>query len=262
MNILVCMKMVSQSTYSDAFDDASGAERLSSGQLGINPADAYALELALRLKDRDSSVHITVITMAPQYAEHILRTALAMGADEAVHISDKVFAGADTIATANTLARAIKLLPRQDIILCGKKAIDSETGHIGPQLGALLEMTVITNVLDFDRTEASILVRRSQENGTSSYSCPFPALLTVVNGSSMVRAATILGLRRSKSVDIRLLTGAELGLDALSAGKNASGTETIEIKKLQFAHRHGKRETDAAKGAAVLATMLGGGRHE
>lgn len=256
MNILVCLKMVSQSTYSDTFDDASGAERLSGGQLGINPADAYALELALRLKDIDSSVHITAITMAPKTAEMILRTALAMGVDEAVHISDRIFAGADTIATSATLAGAIRSLPPQDLILCGKKAVDSETGHIGPQLGALLGIPVITNVLEFSASESGITALRSQENGTVQYGCGFPALLTVVNGTSMVRSATIMGMRRSKNVLVQLLTGAELGMDAAHAGQNASGTETIEVRQLRFAHRGGQRETSAEAGAAAIADML------
>ena len=125
MNILVCLKMVSQARFTDSLND-TGADRLSGGQLVINPADAYALELALRLKDKKSDTFITVLTMAPQYAEHILRTALAMGADRAVHICDGAFAGSDTIMTALTISRAIEHIGPQDIILCGKKAIDSE----------------------------------------------------------------------------------------------------------------------------------------
>ena len=83
MNILVCLKMVSQARFTDSLRD-SRTDRLSGGQLVMNPADSYALELALRLKDRRNDIFITVLTMAPQYADHILRTALAMGADAVV----------------------------------------------------------------------------------------------------------------------------------------------------------------------------------
>ena len=137
MNILVCLKMVSRATYTDMLcsDDASD-DRLSGGAIGINPADAYALETALKLKDRYGA-YVTVLSMSPMLAEPMLRSALAMGADEAVLVCDRIFAGSDTIATAKTLSAALKALPRQDMIFCGSKAIDSETGHIGAQLAAL-----------------------------------------------------------------------------------------------------------------------------
>lgn len=260
MNILVCLKMVSQSTYTDAIGNNKNADRLSDGQLVINPADAYALELALRMKDKDKTIKITAIMMAPQYAEHILRTALSMGADQAVHVSDQLFAGADTIATAETLARAITLLPSQDLILCGNKAIDSETGHIGPQLAVLLSLPAITNVIDMDRDGDTLLLQRSQEDGIAIYCGRLPLLLTVVNGSRMVRSPTILGMRRSKNAPIRLIDGAALGLSEEFAGQKASGTETIQVKQLQFPHRHGQRLEDPVLGAEALALLLRGGR--
>ena len=93
MNILVCVKIVSQATFSDSLSDSN--DRLSGGKLGINPADAYALELALRIKDKDKGTMVTVLTMAPPYVEKSLRDALAAGADEAVMICDSRAAGSD-----------------------------------------------------------------------------------------------------------------------------------------------------------------------
>ena len=125
MNILVCLKIVSQATFTDSLTDND--DRLSGGKLGINPADAYALELALRIKDNAPETMVTVVTMAPSYAENALRDAIAAGADRAVLICDSALAGSDTLVTANILAAAINRLGGFDLVLCGRKAIDSET---------------------------------------------------------------------------------------------------------------------------------------
>ena len=137
MNILVCLKIVSQATFTDSLTDND--DRLSGGKLGINPADAYALELALRIKDNAPETMVTVVTMAPSYAENALRDAIAAGADRAVLICDSALAGSDTLVTANILAAAINRLGGFDLVLCGRKAIDSETGHIAPQLSERLD---------------------------------------------------------------------------------------------------------------------------
>ena len=237
MNILVCLKMVSQARFTDSLGDI-GADRLSGGQLVINPADSYALELALRLKDKKSDTFITVLTMAPQYAEHILRTALAMGADKAVHICDSAFAGSDTIMTAQVIARAIKLLEPQDLILCGKKAIDSETGHIGPQLGAILGLPCAVNVTDIRfGTQSRIELVRSQENGTVLLGLDECAVITVCNGVGMVRSPGILGMRRSQSIPIDILDGRTLGFDDPKIGAKGSYTQTISVTDTQLRSR-------------------------
>lgn len=246
MNILVCMKMVSRATYTDALGiENAGQERLSGGVLCMNPSDAYALELALRLRDGGVNCHITAMTMGPSSAEDILRDALAMGADEAVLVSDPAFAGSDTVATASVLAAAVRLLPPQQLILCGKKAIDSETGHIGPQMAVLLDMPCIINVTSFSTEELTC----AQEDGMARYSVDRPAVYTVVNGTSMVRMPTIMGLRRSKKAEIQRF-------DSSSISPFPSGTETLSVTEQHFAHRSAVKETDADAGAAALLKML------
>lgn len=246
MNILVCVKMVSRATYTDALGfESAGQERLSGGVLCMNPADAYALELALRLRDNGTNCHITAMTMGPNSAQDILRDALAMGADEAVLISDPAFAGSDTVATASVLAAAVRLLPPQQLILCGKKAIDSETGHIGPQLAVLLDMPCIINVTSFSTEELTC----AQEDGMVKYAVSRPAVYTVVNGTSMVRMPTIMGLRRSKKAEIRRF-------DSSSIPPPLSGTETLSVTEQHFAYRSAVKETDADIGAAALLKML------
>lgn len=249
MNILVCLKMVSKSTYADTLSEVDTSTRLAGGQLVINPADAYALELALRLKDKDSSVCISVMTMAPKSGEQILRTALAMGADRAYHISDMAFAGADTLATSAIIAEAIRTLPPQDIILCGKKAIDSETGHIGAQTAYILGLPFISNVLSFTPQAEGLSVTRSQNDGIAVYSCTYPALLTVINGTGMVRSPTIFGLKRAKDREITVL-------DSTRVSPAPSGTETVSVTEISFAHRNGIVEHDIDKGIEGLVKLL------
>ena len=241
MNILLCLKPVSRLSFTDVFSADEPAGRASGGQTELNPADAYALELALRMKDRDPACHVTVISMAPPTAEPLMREALAMGADEAVLVSDPLFAGADTLATSRILAAAVRTLPFQDLILCGKKAIDAETGHIGPQLACLLGLDCWSNILRFS---GDGLIRAESE-GETRYPLPVPALLTVINGAVPPRAPTIAGLRAARTRPIRRL-------DSGTIPPADSGTETLSVTEQVFAHRHGTAEHDPEKGLDYL----------
>lgn len=232
MRILVCLKLVSQRTFTDAFDSDSGKERLTGSLLVINPADEFALELALRVKDQEPDTHISVITMAPQNAEQMLRSALAMGADSAYHICDKEFAGSDTIATASVLSAAVKLTGPYDLILCGKNAIDSETGHIGPQMAALLQCDFFSNVLSFSKIPQGISITRAEGNGCRMYFVDSVALFSVVNGTSIVRKPTVLGYKRAKTQLIQTFTSADIT-------PVKSGTMTLQVIENSFIHRHG-----------------------
>ena len=249
MKILVCLKMVSKSTYADDLPESAAADRLSCGQLELNPADAYALEMALKIKDRDPHTRVSVITMAPKTGDQILRTALAMGADSACHISDRAYAGSDTIASAAVISGAIRTLGGFDLILCGKKAIDSETGHIGPQLAQALDIPFLSSVLSFKTEEGFVSAVRAQNDGTAEYRCSYPVLLTVINGTGMVRTPTIMGLRRAKSAEIPVI-------DSTAINAVSSGTETVSVIELNFAHRKGTRETDVERGTEGLVRLL------
>ena len=257
MNILVCVKIVSQATFSDSLSDSN--ERLSGGKLGINPADAYALELALRIKDKEKGTMVTVLTMAPSYVEKSLRDAIAAGADEAVMICDSRAAGSDTLATSKIIAAAIKKLPRQDLILCGKKAIDSETGHIGPQLRALLDMPLLTNVTAFAVSDGAVSATCARDGFSAEYSGALPAILTVCNGTDMVRSPTIMGLRRSKKAEIKQLGLDELEVDAEEVGLDGSPTRTVSVETISF--RRGRKVlcSDAEEGSRRLLKLLRGG---
>jgi len=257
MNILVCVKIVSQATFSDSLSEKD--ERLDSSRLGINPADAYALELALRIKDKEKGTMVTVLTMAPSYVEKSLRDAIAAGADDAVIISDSRAAGSDTLATSKIIAAAIKNLPQFDLILCGKKAIDSETGHIGPQLKALLGLPLLTNVTAFSVNGDSITAACTRDGVSAEYTGTLPAILTVCNGTDMVRSPTIMGIRRSKNAQIKLLTLSELDVDTDEVGLEGSPTRTVSVETISF--RRGRKNlcSDIEEGSRKLMELLRGG---
>ena len=257
MKILVCLKLTAQSSFSASLRD--GGERLDGGRVGINPADRCALELALRTKEKTPGAMVTVVAMAPEAAAYYLREALAMGADSAVLVSDRRIAGSDTLVTSAVLAAAVRSLPAQDLILCGKKAIDSETGHVGPQLSVLLGLPLATNVLSFEAAGGRVELLRAGERGQRVYTGPLPCVLTVCNGNEMVREPGILGLRRARNVEITRLSLDDLGLKAEEVGLDGSPTRTVKTEKLRFRSVEGRRIEDAAQGAEALAALLRGG---
>lgn len=258
MNILVCLKLISQATFSDSLSESE--ERLTGGQLGINPADMYALEMALRIKEKQAGTMVTVVTMAPAYAEHFLREAIAMGADKAVLISDLSIAGSDTLATAKVLSAAIRRLPEQDIILCGKKALDSETGHIGPQLSVLLSMPLAANVVEFSVTASGVKLLRAGDAGQYVYEGRLPCVLTICNGSKMVRRPSISGLRRSKNADISVFALEALDLAPCEVGISGSPTKTLHISDISFRTGRNRIVSKAIDGAEEILELLRSGK--
>ncbi|MCD3274697.1 electron transfer flavoprotein subunit beta/FixA family protein, partial [Clostridium botulinum] len=142
----------------------------------INPEDKNALEEALRIKDENGAT-VTVISMGPPQAEAALREAMAMGADDAILISDRAFAGADTLATSHALAGALKKLD-YDIIFAGRQAIDGDTAQVGPEIAEHLQLPQITYVEKVDVEGDKLTVRRALENGYEVLEVQTPCLLT------------------------------------------------------------------------------------
>ena len=256
MQITVLLKLVSQSTFTDSID-LEPKDRLASGQLVVNPADEYALEQALRLRDRIPGTQVAVVTMAPACAEHLLFQALAMGADMAIHVCDSVFAGSDTLVTARVLAEAVAKLPPQDLIMCGQRAIDSETGHIGAQLAACMGWPVITNTVSFQcDEEGEIRLTRLQDDGMVDISCGKGVVVTVCRGTDMVRVPSILGMRRARNAPIMRLDRTQLTIPAEEAGASGSPTRVIRAAKVRYGNRNGGGTEDVTQGvAAVLGLM-------
>ena len=174
MNVVVCLKQVPGTTEVKIDPETNTLIRQGIENI-INPFDTYALEEGVRLKEQHAG-KVTVITMGPPQAEVALREAISLGADEAVLLSDRAFAGADTWATALTLAAAIKAAePDFDLVLMGKQAIDGDTAQVGPQLAEKLGVTQITYVEALARLEGkTIIARRNIGNGWQQVKASLP----------------------------------------------------------------------------------------
>jgi electron transfer flavoprotein beta subunit len=150
----------------------------------FNPEDLNALEQALRLKDEIEGSKITILTMGPGRAAEIVREGLYRGADDGILLTDRAFAGSDTLATSYALAQAIKELGEVDLIIAGRQAIDGDTAQVGPQVAEKLGLCQVTYVEEILKVENSkITVRRRLENGVETVKAPLPVVLTV-NGSA------------------------------------------------------------------------------
>lgn len=146
----------------------------------FNPEDLQALEQALRIKDQIPETTVTTVTMGPVRAANIIREALYRGADDGVLITDRRFAGSDTLATSYALSLAAKKIGKFDVILCGRQAIDGDTAQVGPQVADKLGIPQVTYVEEIlDVTHKQITVKRRLENGVETLVAPYPLLLTV-----------------------------------------------------------------------------------
>jgi electron transfer flavoprotein beta subunit len=201
----------------------------------INPLDLYGIELAVRLKEQYGA-HITAITMGPAKADIALREAVAMGVDDAVLVSDRAFAGSDTWATSFILSQAIKRLGDFDLIICGERAVDGDTGQVGPGIAAFLDLPVATYVSDLDKIEGGIAyLSRMLEHGYEKLELKLPAVLTVVKEVSNPRLPTLSGKKLSRKMDVPLLSQQELGLDPQMIGLKGSPTKVVKIQKPKVA---------------------------
>jgi len=233
MNIIVCIKQVPDTT--DVKINAETGTLMREGVPSIvNPFDVFAIEEALLLREKFGG-KVTVITMGPPQAVNALKEAVAMGADGAILLSDRAFAGSDTWSTAYTLAEAIKKMGGFDIILCGKQAIDGDTGQVGPGIAVQLAVTPLTYVskillLEPDPEPVRIEVERMLDEGREIVQARLPVLLAVVKDINQPRLATIADVRRAVRMQVPTWTAADLpGADPGMLGLNGSPTRVVKI---------------------------------
>jgi len=197
----------------------------------INPLDLYALETALILKEKYGS-RITVISMGPRNAEAALREALALGCDDAVLLCDKAFRGADTWATSYTIAQGIKKLDSFDLIICGERATDGETGQVGPGIAASLDLPLITFVRWISvNQEAKCSIERLVEGGIEVVETELPALITVVKEIANPRLPTLRGMKQAKAKEIPVFELQDISANPNWVGLNGSPTRVVKIDK-------------------------------
>lgn len=195
MKIIVCIKQV-PNTKEIRIDPETGTMIRKGVPSIINPDDKHALEAALALKDKNNKVHITVLSMGPMQAKDALVECLCMGADEAVLLSDRAFGGADTWATANTLAAAVRKLGEYDLIICGQQAIDGDTAQVGPQLADRLRIPQVTYVQSLTLDGKTLTVDRQMEDGWQVIKTQLPALVTATRKLNHPRLMNIKDIVR------------------------------------------------------------------
>ena len=226
MRILICLKQVPDTTEVKLTGDLT-LEREFVAQV-LNPADESALELGLELKEKHGGT-VTVLTLGPKRAEGMLREALSRGADEAVLMTSPRFAGADTLVTAHCLAEAEKALGEFDLILCGRRAVDGETGQVGPMVAALLERPCVVNATEGEIAEGCLRALQLTEAGSQEWKAPLPAVMTLCEWSHALRLPTISGLRRAAQADVQFCEPEDLGIDPATCGLKASPTRVTHI---------------------------------
>ncbi len=217
MNIVVCIKQVPD-TNEVKLDPKTGTLIREGVPSIINPDDKAGLEAALRIKDK-TGAKVSVISMGPPQADLALREALAMGADEAILVTDRAFGGADTWATSSTLASALKKLPF-DLIITGRQAIDGDTAQVGPQIAEHLHLPNISYAEELEVDGDSIIVKRQYEDRYHILKAKMPCLITALAELNEPRYMTPMGIWDAyREKEVAVWTLEDLDVDRTNIGR-------------------------------------------
>lgn len=237
----------------------------------FNPEDLNALEQALRIKDQYPGSTITVLTMGPGRAADIIREGMFRGADDGILLTDRAFAGSDTLATSYAISCAIKKIGKFDIIVAGRQAIDGDTAQVGPQVAEKLDLPQVTYVEEIQAlTSKSITIKRRLDNGVEVVKAPIPSVITVTSSAASCRARNakyIMKFKHAKTVterqddnedylslyhdrpylNIQEMTVADVEVDAAQLGLSGSPTKVKKIENVVLQAKDAKvvQPTDA-----------------
>lgn len=229
LNIVVCIKQVPDSAQIRVHPVTNTIMRQGVPTI-INPYDLFALEEAMRLRDEFGG-RVTVLTMGPPMAEDALRRALGLGADAAVLITDRRFAGSDTLATSFALSAALAKLGEErplDIVFTGKQTIDGDTAQVGPGIARRLglnQLTYVSAIDAVDRGRAEITVRRRSEGGVQVLRSKLPCLITMLEDTNELRRGSLQDLLRAARAPLTTWSADDAGIeDAMKCGLRGSPT--------------------------------------
>ncbi|HNX27538.1 MAG TPA: electron transfer flavoprotein subunit beta/FixA family protein [Phycisphaerae bacterium] len=236
MKIILPIKQVPE-TGNVRMDEQTGTMVRDGVESIVNPLDLYAIELALRLREQNGG-EIIAITMGPPSAEKALREAVAMGCDSAILLSDKSFAGADTWATGYVLSQAIRNIGGYDMIICGERATDGDTGQVGPGIASFLDLPVMTYVCAVDEiSDKSCRVKRLIEDGNEKWEVNLPTVLTVVKEIAVPRLPTLRSKQKSRALKIPAWGAADVNADVNLTGLAGSPTRVVKIFRPQVSRK-------------------------
>ncbi len=259
MRIAVLIKQVPE-TRSVKMDETTGTVIRDGVESIVNPLDLYAVESALRLRETYGGDTVA-ITMGPPQAVNALKEVIAMGIDHGLLISDRAFAGSDTWATAYVLAEALKATGAYDLIICGERATDGDTGQVGPAVAAYLNLPLASYVNRIGQFEQNILsVFRLVEHGEEMVDLQLPGVLTVVKEVSEPRLPTLNGKLRARETEIGKLGLKELRLKPELLGLKGSPTRVVKIFRPKVTRQcqlfHTADETEISASIAALYDYL------
>lgn len=239
LNMIVCIKPVPDSRYWDrlSLDPKTKLLRREGIPIIISPLDKNALEEALRIKEARGG-KVTVISMGPANTVEVLASAFALGADEAVLLTDRAFAGADTLATAYALASGIKKLGNFDLILLGNESLDGSTGQVGPQVAEFLDIPHVTNVEKIDFVDENILrVRSKIEFGYMVIETRLPVALAVTKEINEPRIPSVFGALWATEKEAKQWSADGVGVDKDRIGLSGSPTYVPEVSTIEVQRR-------------------------
>ncbi|MCI8646423.1 MAG: electron transfer flavoprotein subunit beta/FixA family protein [Firmicutes bacterium] len=226
MKIIVCVKQV-PNTNEIKINPETGTLIRDGVESILNHDDANALEQALAIKDENPNTQVTVLTMGPPQAKEMLQECIAMGADDAVLLSDRALGGSDTWATSNALAAGINKIGAFDLIFAGRQAIDGDTAQVGPQIAEKLGIPQVTYVKDFSLEKDAVKVKRALEDGYEHLRVKLPCVLTAIKELNTPRYMSIRGILKGAGADIKVWSAEDIGVDKETVGLQASPTNVF-----------------------------------
>ena len=228
MNVIVCIKQVPETTEVN-FNEETGILNREGVASIVNPFDEYAVEEGLRLTEQYGGT-VKVLSMGPLQAEAALKETIAMGAHEAWLATDRAFAGADTWATSYTLALCIMKMAPYDLIICGLKTTDGDTGQVGPELAENLgipHICYVNKILEINN--GYIKLTRNLDDGVETLEAPLPLVITVSKDINQPRLPTLRGRMKARKVEINKITLADIDVNPNNVGLKGSPTRVVKI---------------------------------
>ena len=226
MRIIVCVKQVPD-TNEITINPETGTLIRDGVPSILNNDDANALEQALEIKDAYPDTEVIALTMGPPQAREMLQECLAMGADEAILLSDRALGGSDTWATSNALAAGIRKIGDFDLVFAGRQAIDGDTAQVGPQIAEKLGVPQVTYVKEFEMGDDAVTVKRALEDGYEQLRVKLPCVLTAIKELNTPRYMSVPGILRAVKSEIKVWSAGDIGVDKTTVGLKASPTNVF-----------------------------------
>lgn len=257
MDIAVLVKQVPDTYGARKLDTTTWVQDRGASDQVIDEIDTKGVEIALQLQEKHGG-EVTVLTMGPAAATDVLRKALAMGADKAVHILDDALAGSDALGTSAALAAALKTL-HVDLVITGNEATDGRSGAVPGMLAERLGLPAVTSVRTLTVDGTTITAERVMDGGYSEVTASLPAVVSVNEKVGEPRYPNFKGIMSAKKKPVATLTAADLGLDTATSGLAGASTQAVDGAP-RPPRAAGEKVTDDGTGGTAIAEYLKGQR--